>query len=190
MLGGDGEAVIHYPDPRLRERSTEVEEVTDEMRKRIETLWPVMYEQGGIGLAAPQVGWMVRLFLMNLAGESDEGEEVCFVNPVVQSKRGIEVDEEGCLSLPNVHGAVARPKKIVVTGKTLDGDEIEVEAEGLAARCILHELDHLDGKLIIDHFSEQDQRKNAGAIENLERAFADRPRVESEAEAEGEPAPQ
>jgi len=165
--------MVHYPDPRLRRRSVEItpEEITDELREKIDGMWPVMYEEGGIGLAAAQVGWNVRLFCMNLAGEPGEGEEVVILNPVIKSKQGIEVGEEGCLSLPGIHGDVARARQLVLAGVDLDGEPIEVACEGLAARCVQHELDHLDGKLIIDYFSPADKKKSARRIEELERTY-------------------
>lgn len=163
--------VVLYPNPSLREISKPVGEITEDIRSRVHSMWPILYEEGGIGLAAPQVGWNVRLFLMNLDGRRGAGQEVVLINPVIARKNGLAVAPEGCLSLPGVQGNVCRADMIYVVGKTLDGREVGVETGGLAARCIQHELDHLDGKLMIDHFSEPDLRRNAKVLDALKKKW-------------------
>lgn len=164
--------VVLYPDPQLRQIAAPIRELSEDLYARVHSMWPIMYEEGGIGLAAPQVGWNVRLFLLNLDGPG--GQEVVLLNPTITRKNGLAVAPEGCLSLPGVVGNVCRAEMIYVVGRTLDGKEVGIETGGLAARCIQHELDHLDGKLMIDHFSEVDLRKNAKILEKLKKSWIDK----------------
>lgn len=144
--------ILTYPDPRLREKAAPVMEITPELRARVEAMFPLMDEAKGIGLAAPQIGWSVRLFVVNVSGNDQDG--LALINPeIVEQGGGSWLLEEGCLSLPGIHGKVKRNKRIVVHAQDLDGNEIELEADGMVARCILHEYDHLDGILFIDRLS-------------------------------------
>ena len=182
--------LILYPDPRLRKVSTEVKDITPELLKKCLDMFPVMYEAKGIGLAAPQVGWNVRLFLMNVTGEPED--EYVLVNPVILERTGTHMMEEGCLSLPDIRGKFTRPAKLKVkaittTGKALReaGDdftkvplsEMEMETEGLVSRCIQHELDHLDGILIIDKFSPAKKLSIKTKLRELEDEFAEHSRA-------------
>ncbi len=110
-----------------------------------------MYTEEGIGLAAPQVGVSKRLFVMDI--REDEAEPQAVVNPVIIEQSGSERGEEGCLSLPGLIGTVERPAQVVIEGLDLDGKPLRIEASDLLARCIQHEIDHLDGVLFIDHLS-------------------------------------
>jgi len=162
--------ILTYPDPRLRKKSEPIAEVTDETRERARAMFPVMYEDQGIGLAAPQVGWHVRLFVVNVTGKPED--ELVIVNPeVVEKTGGMWLFEEGCLSLPGIRGKVKREKQIVVHGQDLDGEPIEIEADGLVARCILHEYDHLDGILFIDRLSPAKKQSIKRKLRDLEAAF-------------------
>jgi peptide deformylase len=183
--------LILYPDPRLRKVSTEVSKITPELLARCRDMFPIMYEAKGIGLAAAQVGWNVRLFLMNVTGDAED--EYVLINPVILERTGTHMMEEGCLSLPDIRGKFTRPAKLKVkaitaTGKALKevvGDdfskvvltEMELEAEGLVARCIQHELDHLDGILIIDKFSPAKKLSIKSKLRELEEDFADTSRA-------------
>ena len=177
--------LILYPDPRLRKVSEPVTRITPELLAKCRDMVPIMYEAKGIGLAAPQVGWNVRLFLMNVTGEPED--EYVLINPEVLERTGTHMMEEGCLSLPDIRGKFTRPAKlrvkaITTTGKALReaGDdfskielqEVELEAEGLVARCIQHELDHLDGILIIDKFSPAKKLSIRGKLRELEEKFS------------------
>lgn len=135
----------------LRQRADEVQEFDVEIRKLAEDMFETMYESDGIGLAAPQVGVSKRLFVFDV-GES-EVEPKAVVNPVIVEHEGSERGEEGCLSLPGLYGAVDRAQRIVMEGQDVEGNPIRLEASNLAARCILHEIDHVDGVLFIDHLS-------------------------------------
>jgi peptide deformylase len=138
-------------DPILRQRAEEVEEIDDDLRELAEEMFETMYTEEGIGLAAPQVGVSKRLFVMDLREDGAGPQAV--VNPVIVEHSGSERGEEGCLSLPGLVGAVERPARIVVEGLDLDGKPLRIEASELLARCIQHEIDHLDGVLFIDHLS-------------------------------------
>jgi peptide deformylase len=170
------DAILVYPDPRLRQKSLPVTEITDELRERAQAMFPVMYADNGIGLAAPQIGWHVRLFVVNVTGDPEHPEqEFVLVNPELVEKRGgLWSMEEGCLSLPGIRGKVKREKEIVIRGVDLDGEEIEIEADGLVARCILHEYDHLDGVLFIDRLSTAKKQSIKRRLRELEAAYEER----------------
>ncbi len=138
--------------PVLRERATEVEAVDDDLRRLVEDMFETMYAAEGIGLAAPQVGVRRRILVVDLNDE--DTPRYALVNPRIVEK-GREKDrlEEGCLSIPGVSEYVERPVSIVVEALDPSGDPVRIEAEGMLARCLQHEIDHLDGVLFIDHLS-------------------------------------
>src|SRR5437762_12578480 len=117
-------------------------------------MFELMYASKGIGLAANQVDLPLRFFILNLAGKNGEGEEMVFLNPVISSPKGSEESEEGCLSLPGLYGNVVRPKQVRINAYSLDGKEMQADVTGLLARCVQHELDHLDGVLFTDRMSK------------------------------------
>ena len=136
-------------DPVLREETRPVTEVTDELRQLIDDMFETMYAASGIGLAAPQVGRTERVCVV-------EVEDVAYalVNPEIVTADGPkERNEEGCLSIPDVYADVIRPARVVIRALDRDGNAIEVEADGLLGRCFQHEIDHLHGKLFLDHLS-------------------------------------
>lgn len=135
-------------DPILRDRTKPVTDVTDDMRALAADMFETMYAAEGIGLAAPQVGRTERVFIMDV----DENPLV-LINPEILEREGTERAEEGCLSIPEIFGDVDRATRIVARALDVDGETFEVELAGLAARCVQHELDHLDGKLFIDYMS-------------------------------------
>ncbi len=142
-----------YGDPVLRRQADPITEVTPEIRKLIEDMFETMYAAEGIGLAAPQVGHSIRLFIIDLAPmeEDTEPQPKVFINPLIISY-GSETDsyEEGCLSLPTIHEDVIRPTSIKLRYETIEGEKREEEIEGFPARVIQHEYDHLQGVLFID----------------------------------------
>jgi peptide deformylase len=150
--------------PVLRERTPAVAEVTDDVRRLAEDMFETMHVAKGIGLAAPQVGRRERLFV----AEVDE-QRVVLVNPEIVLAEGKAKGEEGCLSIPEVYADVERPARVVMRGLGLDGRPAEVDAAGLLARCLQHELDHLDGRVFIDHLS-MFKKKSALAQWERERA--------------------
>jgi peptide deformylase len=144
--------ILEFPDPRLRIRAAEVKTVDDELRKLIDDLLETMYDAPGIGLAATQVDVHQRLLVVDVS--ADKSESNALVNPVIVEKDGVTVTEEGCLSVPGYYEEVERAEHIRVRFLDRNGDEQEMEAEGLRAVCIQHEMDHLEGKLFVDYLSE------------------------------------
>ncbi len=135
-------------DPVLREACEPVQEIDEEVRRLADDLMETMYEADGVGLAAPQVGVPLRMFAYDV-GDPDLPSGV-LINPEVVEEEGSEKGEEGCLSIPGLVAVVERAERVVVTGLDPDGSEVRLEAEGLLARCLLHERDHLDGVLFLD----------------------------------------
>lgn len=145
--------VLQYPDPRLKRVSEPVTEITPELRTLVDDMVETMYARDGIGLAAPQIGKTLRLVVIDLSGPDAREELLVLVNPKITTS-GMEMEtEEGCLSVPDFRAVVARPGQVHVEAQDLDGNNISFDAEGLAAVCVQHECDHLDGKLFIDHIS-------------------------------------
>lgn len=138
-------------DPTLRRRTDEIEEIDDQIRQLAADMFETMYAAEGIGLAAPQVGVPVRLFVMDTQQDNDDRRAV--VNPAIVESAGNDRAKEGCLSIPGLSTLVGRAESIVMEGLDLDGNPIRVEAVGLEARCIQHEIDHLDGVLFLDRIS-------------------------------------
>jgi len=147
--------LIQYPHPTLRFTSKPLARVDDSLREMIEQMFQIMYEHRGVGLAANQVNLPLRLFIANPTGEKDSGEELVFLNPVIQKASGTIEADEGCLSLPGLHGTVKRNKSVQVNAYSMDGKEINLKVEGFLARIIQHEVDHLDGVLFIDRMFDQ-----------------------------------
>ena len=143
--------ILHYPDPRLRRRAKPVSVVDDEVRRLIDNMLETMYDAPGVGLSAPQVDVAKRVVTIDVS--KDRSEPVCLVNPEIRLAVGEIKTEEGCLSLPGVYELVKRPEKVRVCALDRDGRSREVEAEGLLAVCIQHEIDHLDGRLFVDYLS-------------------------------------
>ena len=146
--------IITAPDPRLRQVSKPVEAVTDEIRALMDDMLETMYDAPGIGLAAIQIGEPLRVIVMDLAGQDEEPQPRYFVNPeILDPAEEKAVYEEGCLSVPEFFEEVERPARCQVKFLDYDGNEQEIEAEGLFATCIQHEMDHLEGTLFVDHLS-------------------------------------
>jgi peptide deformylase len=135
-----------YGDPVLRQVATPVREITAEIKRIIADMTETMWHQVGIGLAAPQVGLSYRILVM----DDGKGGAQTLINPEIESRSGTIREEEGCLSLPGVFGVVERSKTITVRAMDADGKPVSMEATGLKARIVQHELDHLDGVLFID----------------------------------------
>lgn len=146
--------ILTAPDPRLREISKPVELVDDDIRELMDDMLETMYDAPGIGLAAIQVGVPLRVIVMDLADKDEEPDPRFFINPVI-SNPAIETKpyDEGCLSVPEFYEEVDRPETCVVDYLDRDGTPQRLEAEGLLAVCIQHEMDHLNGVLFIDHLS-------------------------------------
>lgn len=146
--------ILTAPDPFLRQISKPVDRVDDALRALMDDMLETMYDAPGIGLAAIQVGVPVRVIVMDLAGEGEEPEPRYFVNPeILDPSEDMSVYQEGCLSVPEFFDEVERPARCRVRYLDYHGAEQVLEAEGLLATCIQHEMDHLEGVLFIDHLS-------------------------------------
>ncbi len=144
--------ILEFPDPRLRKKAAPVEAVDDALRALIDDMFETMYAAPGIGLAATQVDVHKRLLVADVS--QDKSDPHALINPEILEKDGVAVTEEGCLSVPGYFDEVERANHIRVRFLNRDGDEVEMEAEGLLAVCIQHEMDHLEGKLFVDYLSE------------------------------------
>ncbi len=164
--------ILEFPDPRLRKQAAAVETVDDELRNLIDDLFETMYEAPGIGLAATQVDVHKRLLVADVS--ADKSEPLVLINPQILEKDGATVTEEGCLSVPGYYEEVERAENIRVRFLDRDGEPVEMEAEGLLAVCIQHEIDHLDGKLFVDYLSEaKRQRIRKRLVRDKRHASAD-----------------
>lgn len=143
-------------DPILRERAGEVDSVDDEVRALIDDLFETMYAEDGIGLAAPQVGVPLRVFVYDV--RDPDLEPGALVNPRIVEEEGAVRESEGCLSIPGLSEIVERSERVVVEGLGRDGEPVRIEAEGLLSRCLQHEKDHLDGVLFVDRVSPLKRR--------------------------------
>ncbi len=143
--------ILHFPDPRLRRRAEPASSVDDRVRRLIDDMLDTMYDAPGIGLSAPQVNVAKRVVTIDVS--KDRNAPLCLVNPEIRSAGGETETEEGCLSVPGVYEMVKRPERVRVHALDRDGRSCEIEAEGLLAVCIQHEIDHLDGRLFVDHLS-------------------------------------
>ena len=144
-------SILQYPDKRLRIHAEPVPAVTPEVVALIEDMKETMYAAPGCGLAAPQIGVSLRLFIVDTAGEDEPSALRVFINPEIVSREGKAVWEEGCLSFPGVHEEIERAAKIIVRATNERGQPVELVAEGLLGVAVQHENDHLDGILMIDH---------------------------------------
>jgi peptide deformylase len=147
-------SVLKYPSPALRKSASPVEKIGEDVFKLVEGMIETMLVEDGVGLAANQVGAECRIFVLNATPSDDNPQPLVFINPVVLHKEGEIVDEEGCLSFPELYLKIARPEKVRVHAKNLYNEDFILELTGLLARAVMHEVDHLDGILIIDHASD------------------------------------
>lgn len=149
--------ILRFPDPRLRTKAIPVEEVTDAIRVLLDDMLETMYDAPGIGLAATQVNVHQQIVVIDISEEKNQ--PYCFINPVITHRDGEAISEEGCLSVPAYYAEVPRSETITVKALDRDGKEFELQAEGLLAVCIQHELDHLKGKLFVDYLSPLKQKR-------------------------------
>ncbi len=146
--------LIILPDPLLRQVSTPIERVDADLQKLADDMLETMYDAPGIGLAAIQVGIARRLLVIDVSKEGEEKQPLVIINPeIIKSSDARSVYEEGCLSIPDYYAEVERPAQVTVKSIDRDGKEQVIEADGLLATCLQHEIDHLNGVLFIDHIS-------------------------------------
>jgi len=159
--------ILHYPDPRLRNKARPVETVDDKIREFVDDMLHTMYASQGIGLAATQVDVPKRIIVVDVSGEG--AQPMCFINPEILERRGKTQTDEGCLSVPDVRENVERAEWIRIRARDRAGEPFEQEAEGILAVCIQHEIDHLDGKLFVDHLSRLKRQRILAKAKKLKR---------------------
>ena len=164
--------ILIHPDPRLKKSCDPVSEITDELRQLAADMLDTMYDAPGIGLAAPQVGVMRRVLVMDCAKDGP-ARPLTLINPeVTWASEDLSVYEEGCLSIPEQYAEVKRPAEVKVRWTDLDGAEQEEHFTGLWATCVQHEIDHLDGKLFIDYLGPLKRQMITRKMEKLKRERA------------------
>lgn len=162
--------ILEYPDPRLRTRAQPVARVDADLRRLIDDMLETMYAAPGIGLAATQVNVHLRLLVADVSEDKDT--PLVFINPEVVAREEIGVMQEGCLSVPGFFEDVNRAQRIRVRALDRDGKTFEMDAEGLLAVCVQHEIDHLDGKLFVDYLSELKRTRIRKKLEKDQRQRA------------------
>ena len=165
--------ILEYPDPRLRTVAAHVDEVTDRTRALIDDMLETMYAAPGIGLAATQVNVHQRVLVADV---SDDGSQpLALINPEIIESEGDAWSDEGCLSVPDIYEKVARAEYIKLKALDRNGKSVQMEAEGLLAVCIQHEMDHLEGKLFVDYLSELKRQRIRKKIEKARKAALESP---------------
>ena len=160
-------SILHYPDPRLRNKATPVTQVDDTIRALVDDMFETMYQAPGIGLAAPQVNVFKRLIVIDIS--EDRNSPLCLINPEIVYKDGIETMEEGCLSVPGIYEPVERARQIRVRALGRDGKPLDMQVDDILAVCIQHEIDHLEGKLFVDYLSELKRQRIRKKLEKQRR---------------------
>jgi peptide deformylase len=171
--------ILEFPDPRLRTRAVPVTVFDETLTQLAADMLETMYVAPGIGLAATQVNVHRRLIVMDLSEQRNEPR--IFVNPEILSREGVEVSEEGCLSVPQVFEDVERAARVRVRSQNLKGEVIEEDLEGLLAICLQHELDHLEGKLFVDYLSSLKRERIRRKLEKERRERATAPHARANA---------
>lgn len=161
--------ILCYPEPVLSEHAEDVEEIDGRLVETSEEMLRTMYEARGLGLAGPQIGLGRRIVVANHTGEPND--EITVINPVIVEREDQQMGEEGCLSFPGIYTKIPRAARILVQAYDLDGNEVRFEAEGLAARLWQHEIDHLDGVLIVNRMTQVRRLAAARQLRDLERQY-------------------
>ena len=162
--------VLIYPEERLRTVCQPVAEINDEIRKIVDDMFETMYKEEGIGLAAPQVNIQQRIITIDL--DSENSNQIVLINPEILESSGKTGIEEGCLSIPGFRGLVPRKEKVTVKALNRDGNEFTLEADGLLAICIQHEIDHLNGVLFVDYLSPLKRNRIKEKLIKLQKQVA------------------
>lgn len=159
-----------YPDPVLREPAKPVTVIDAKLRQLAADMIETMQDANGVGLAAPQVGVSLRMAIVDF--DPENGDPRVLINPVITKRRGRkEVGDEGCLSFPGLRSRVKRNPGVICEAQNLDGEFVEYQAEGLSARAVQHELDHLDGMLFVDKVGPSDKQSIQGELEEMEQNY-------------------
>jgi peptide deformylase len=159
--------VLHFPDQRLRTVAKPVEQITDELKKITTNMIETMYAEDGVGLAATQIDFHQRVVVIDVSETRDQ--PMVIINPNIIAQSGEETSQEGCLSVPETNGDIQRSEFVTVEYLDLEGNKQIINADGLLAVCIQHELDHLKGKLFIDYLSPLKQKRIKIKLEKLKR---------------------
>ncbi|HAJ92883.1 MAG TPA: peptide deformylase [Gammaproteobacteria bacterium] len=159
--------ILQFPDPRLRNVARPVKQVDDAIRKLVDDMLETMYAAPGIGLAATQVNVDKRVIVIDVS--EDKGQPLYLINPEILELEGVEEMEEGCLSVPGVYEPVQRADQVRIRALDSDGQSFEMQANGLLAVCIQHEIDHLDGKLFVDYLSQLKRTRIRKKLEKEQR---------------------
>ena len=160
--------ILSFPDPRLRTIAQPIAKVTDEIRQLAADMFETMYEAPGIGLAATQVDHHIQLIVMDLSESKDQ--PLVFINPkITPLTEETQPYEEGCLSVPQIYDKVERPSRVKIEAMNLEGEQFEIETDGLLAICIQHEMDYLSGKLFVDYLSPLKRQRAREKVEKLTR---------------------
>ena len=165
--------ILQFPDPRLRNVARPVKQVDDAIRKLLDDMLETMYAAPGIGLAATQVNVDKRVIVIDVS--EDKGQPLYLINPEILGLEGVEEMEEGCLSVPGVYEPVQRADQVRIRALDRDGQPFEMQAEGLLAVCIQHEIDHLEGKLFVDDLSQLKRTRIRKKLEKEQRQPAPEP---------------
>jgi peptide deformylase len=166
--------ILHHPDPRLRQSARPVERFDAALQELVRDMFETMYAAPGVGLAATQVGVPKRVAVMDCSRDENRREPIVMVNPEILERSDAEDVDEGCLSVPGVSDTLKRYRRVKARALDVEGRPFEVEAEGLLAQCIQHEIDHLDGKLYIDRLSSLKRERLLKRLKEA-RATADAP---------------
>lgn len=162
--------IVKFPDPVLQQPAAPVTVFDEELRKLVDDMFASMYEAQGIGLAAPQIGISKRLTVIDLSFQKNPEDKIVLINPEVVATKGKQVEEEGCLSLPEIRDRVARAAEVKVRAQDVNGNSFEVDGTELLARALLHEIDHLDGILFIFRLSRLKRDLQLRKIRKLQKA--------------------
>jgi peptide deformylase len=162
--------ILRYPDPRLHTVARPVREVDDPIRTLVQDLAETMYSAPGIGLAATQVDVHLRVIVIDISETRDQLNVL--INPEILAAEGLQECEEGCLSVPGVYEIVARAEKVKVRALGVDGQPFEIQAEGMLALCIQHEMDHLEGKVFVEYLSRLKQTRIRAKLQKQQRRAA------------------
>ena len=158
--------ILNYPDPRLRKVAKIVSEFDEPLKTLTRDMFETMYHSSGIGLAATQIDIHLRVVVVDVS--RDRSDPLCLVNPVIEEKSGTVDSKEGCLSVPETVEYIERAEHITFRAQNVNGENISMDAEGLLAICIQHEIDHLDGKLFVDYISNLKQNRLKKRISKIE----------------------
>jgi peptide deformylase len=163
-------AILKHGAPVLHRPADPVPDVTPDVQALVDDMVQTMYAAPGVGLAAPQIGYSLRIFVIDVSAGRASGELITLINPVFVERDGIQIEDEGCLSVPGFNASVVRPGRVVVRGVDRDGRACTLEGAGLLARAFQHEMDHLDGTLFLDRLRGIKRDLIVRKIQKLKRA--------------------